>query len=62
MIEPKGEYADVMERALYNGIISGMTLDGTRFFYVNPLEVEPEGVLKDEARSSVRVERQKWFG
>ena len=28
-----------MERALYNGIISGMQLDGKRFFYVNPLEV-----------------------
>ena len=33
-----GRYADVMERALYNGIISGMQLDGKRFFYVNPLE------------------------
>ena len=36
-----GRYADVMERALYNGIISGMQLDGKRFFYVNPLETEP---------------------
>lgn len=30
-------YADVMERALYNGILSGLSLDGTRFFYENPL-------------------------
>ena len=30
-------YADVMERALYNGTISGVSLDGERFFYVNPL-------------------------
>ena len=37
--EKNGRYADVMERALYNGIISGMQLDGKRFFYVNPLEV-----------------------
>ncbi|WP_455720157.1 glycoside hydrolase family 127 protein [Agathobacter sp.] len=34
-----GKYADAMERELYNGIISGMQLDGKRFFYVNPLEV-----------------------
>jgi len=30
-------YADVMERALYNGLISGVSLDGASFFYVNPL-------------------------
>jgi len=32
-----GKYADVMERELYNGTISGVSLDGTRFFYENPL-------------------------
>ena len=32
-----GKYADVMERALYNGAISGVSLDGRRFFYENPL-------------------------
>jgi len=61
-IEPKSEYADVMERALYNGIISGMSLDGTKFFYVNPLEVIPEACEKDHLRRHVKVERQKWFG
>lgn len=40
-IEADGHYADIMERELYNGILSGMQLDGKRFFYVNPLEVEP---------------------
>lgn len=40
-LEPRGEYADVLERVLYNGTISGMSLDGTKFFYVNPLEVDP---------------------
>ncbi len=30
-------YADVMERALYNGLLSGVSLDGDRFFYTNPL-------------------------
>jgi DUF1680 family protein len=33
----EGGYADVMERALYNGALSGVSLDGERFFYVNPL-------------------------
>ncbi len=33
-----GEYADVVERALYNGTLAGVSQDGTRFFYVNPLE------------------------
>lgn len=30
-------YADVMERALYNGVLSGVSLDGSKFFYTNPL-------------------------
>ncbi|MBR1663606.1 MAG: glycoside hydrolase family 127 protein [Ruminococcus sp.] len=37
--EVNGEYADVMERAFYNTVLAGMQLDGKRFFYVNPLEV-----------------------
>ncbi len=35
---PDTRYADVMERALYNGAISGLSLDGALFFYENPLE------------------------
>ncbi|NOW03911.1 glycoside hydrolase family 127 protein [Clostridium beijerinckii] len=61
-IEPKSQYADIMEKALYNGIISGMSIDGTKFFYVNPLEVVPEASEKDHLRAHVKVERQKWFG
>jgi DUF1680 family protein len=45
-----GRFADVMERALYNGTISGVSLDGTKFFYVNPLE------------SRGNHHRQDWFG
>lgn len=61
-LEPVSEYADIMERALFNGVISGMQLDGRRFFYVNPLEVLPEASLKDHGKRHVKVERQKWFG
>jgi DUF1680 family protein len=32
-----GKYADVLERVVYNGLLSGVSLSGDRFFYVNPL-------------------------
>ena len=47
-----------MERALYNGILSGMALDGKSFFYVNPLEVLPEASHKDERKFHVKPVRQ----
>ncbi|GCE31393.1 hypothetical protein KDA_68770 [Dictyobacter alpinus] len=43
-------YADVLERTLYNGVLSGISLDGKKFFYVNPLA------------SSGHAHRQEWFG
>jgi DUF1680 family protein len=48
-LECDGRFADVMERALYNGAISGVSLDGRRFFYANPLESHGE------------VGRREWF-
>ncbi len=44
------KYADIMEKTLYNGILSGVSLDGTKFFYVNPLT------------SLGNHHRQEWFG
>lgn len=44
------KYADVYERALYNGVISGVSLSGDKFFYDNPLE------------SMGQHERAPWFG
>lgn len=61
-LEIRGEYADVMERALYNGVLSGMQVDGKKFFYVNPLEVLPEACEKDQHKRHVKPERQPWFG
>lgn len=49
-LEGEGRYADVLEQALYNGVLSGVSLDGTRFFYENPLA------------SSGGVGRKPWFG
>ena len=45
--KPDSRYADVMERALHNGVLSGMALDGKSFFYVNPLSVHPESDRRD---------------
>ncbi len=61
-MEPDAVYADVMEQALYNSVLSGMALDGKSFFYVNPLEVLPEACHKDERKFHVKPIRQKWFG
>ncbi len=46
----ESKYMDVVERALYNNVLSGVSLSGDRFFYDNPLE------------SMGEHERQKWFG
>lgn len=49
-LQGDSRFADVMERALYNGTISGVSLDGKKFFYVNPLESRGDH------------HRQDWFG
>lgn len=36
------KYADIVEKAIYNGIMSGVSLDGKSFFYENPLEIDPD--------------------
>lgn len=37
LLHADGRYVDVAERALYNAVLAGVSLEGTRFFYVNPL-------------------------
>jgi DUF1680 family protein len=54
-----GQYADVMERCLYNGTISGVSLTGDRFFYDNYLTVHPPYHHFAGRKSP---ERQEWFG
>ncbi len=46
----QGRFADVIEQTLYNGFLSGLALDGRRFFYMNPL------------LSRGGYERQEWYG
>lgn len=62
LLDINSKYADDMERALYNGILSGISLDGTRYFYVNPLEVLPEAVEKRFDLDHVKAQRVQWFG
>lgn len=61
LIEVKGEYADIIERAMYNGILSGISLDGTKYLYVNPLEVKPDVASFRNDHSHVAIERVGWF-
>ena len=50
LLHGDSKYYDVLERTLYNGVISGMSMDGGRFFYPNPLE------------SNGQHDRKAWFG
>ena len=52
----KSQYFDVIERTMYNGLISGISLDGKEFFYPNALEAD--GVFKSNRGSCTR---QAWF-
>jgi DUF1680 family protein len=62
LASPHRRYADILERALYNGALSGISLDGTRYFYVNPLEVVPELVRARKDHEHVKTGRVEWFG
>jgi DUF1680 family protein len=50
LLQGHAKYLDVMERTLYNGVLSGISLNGDKFFYPNPLE------------SHGQHERSPWFG
>ena len=50
LLHGESKYYDVLERTLYNGLISGVSLDGGGFFYPNPLQ------------SMGQHQRQPWFG
>ena len=59
-LEIDGRYADQMELQLFNGALAGMQLDGQRYFYVNPLEVNPRTAkLRKDMRHVLPV-RPKW--
>ncbi len=55
----KAEYADQIERMLYNGFLAGVSLSGTEYFYVNPLQLR-DRALADTERSPAHG-RRGWF-
>jgi uncharacterized protein len=62
LLDPDSRYADVLERALYNGVLSGMSADGTRFFYVNPLAAIPAVARVRFDQEATKTRRVQWFG
>lgn len=54
-------YGDLMELELYNAALAGMQLDGTRFFYVNPLSVDPRISGKVPGYEHVLPQRPGWY-
>lgn len=61
-ITKDASYMDVVERALYNTVLSGIAMDGKSFFYVNPLEVWPDNCMERTSKEHVKAIRQTWFG
>ena len=57
LLHGDAKYIDILERSLYNGVISGVGLDGKTFFYPNPLECD----LKYKFNQGGSLDRQPWF-
>lgn len=57
LLHGESKYIDVLERSLYNGVISGVGIDGKTFFYPNPLECD----LHYKFNSGETLTRQPWF-
>jgi hypothetical protein len=60
MASGDARFTDVMERALYNGINSGMSLDGTTYCYRNPLAFDPSGNSADRHSPDGKI-RNPWY-
>lgn len=58
LLHGDSKYIDCLERTLYNGVISGMSIEGDKFFYPNPLACDG----KYHFNSDRTIERQPWFG
>ena len=56
LLHGDAKYVDVLERIVYNGVLSGVSLDGERFFYPNPLASDGERTFNMGQRG-----RSPWF-
>lgn len=57
LLHGDAKYVDVLERILYNGFLSGVSLEGDRFFYPNPLACDMQFKFNQGS-----LERSPWFG
>lgn len=53
--EINSQYADVIERVIYNGMLSGISYNGKAFFYENPLEIN----LTNHSKNTATVEKER---
>lgn len=61
-LENKAIYADIIEKELYNGMLSGLSLDGKKFFYENPLEINMENHRRNSGERLPITQRVEIFG
>jgi hypothetical protein len=63
-ITPSAEYADIVELEIYNGALAGVSLDGKRFFYENPLAMRPaDQKFMNQVKADYRpAQRLAYFG
>jgi len=57
LLHKDAAYYDIFERVLFNGLLSGVALDGKEFFYENPLESDGKFAFNEN-----RLQRSAWFG
>lgn len=60
-IDPHSRYIDVMERALYNNVLSGVSYAGDHFFYANPLASYPYVNPHGPITADKHYRRTEWF-
>jgi len=58
MLEMEGDsdYADTVERVMYNGMLSGLSLSGDAFFYENPLSI----TLRNRTKNTSTVDKERY--
>ena len=57
----EARYYEDVERALYNTVLAGISLEGDKYFYVNPLEVWPSNCIPSTSMAHVKAVRQPWY-
>jgi DUF1680 family protein len=59
--KPMGEAADILEKSLINSVLSSVSADGDKYFYVNPLSIKPAAAEFRGDMNNTFTERQAWL-